>query len=389
MILKNCNKDNFIEVIDDHKVICFGAGSEIKVIIQNQRIPRLADHIECFVDNDKEKWGKMIEIEGREYPIYAPDLFGRLQNDRFVILITCMYYTEIYNQLEGMKVLSNVPCYMLDSIVSDYKYDLDKFFKQELLKDSYRHYREILQDLNLKNRHKGERCFIIGTGPSLKVEDLERLKNEVTFASNKIYLLFDKTKWRPTYYNIIDYYILEADFENISKIEAEIRFMPKERAVACGVIDERFIYYNRKTNYLKTNGRNQVQESETEIEFSDDIVELVHGGDSVTYDMIQIAAYMGFREIYLLGMDHTYNTNFKCINDVDERRGNHFSDSYEENMEKMPYYKNATLDMLTKAYIAARRYLEPRGVHIYNATRGGKLEVFKRVEFDELFSTEE
>ena len=385
MILKKSNRTQFIEAIKGYKIICFGAGSEIKTILKNREIRGLDKKIYCFLDNDKEKWGRNIIIEGNSYPIYSPNFLEELQDNKFVVLITCMAYIEIYNQLQGMEVLDNISCYMLDSIILDYKFDVEKFFNQEILKNSYINYQEILKQLKLKNKHMGERCFIIGNGPSLKVEDLEKLKNEVTFASNKIYLLFDQTEWRPTYYDIIDYYMIESDFENIRKIEAEIRFMPKERAVACGCIDGRFTYYNRKTNYLRANTISELEENEVEIEFSDDIVEVVQGGDSVTYDMIQIAVYMGFTEIYLLGMDHTYNTNFKSMDNISERQGNHFNDAYEENLEMMPYYKDATPDMLTKAYVVAKKYLEQKNIHIYNATRGGKLEVFERVELDKLF----
>ena len=51
----------------------------------------------------------------------------------------------------------------------------------------------------LKDTHKGESCFIIGNGPSLKAEDLELLKNNniFCFASKRINLIYDKTSWRP------------------------------------------------------------------------------------------------------------------------------------------------------------------------------------------------
>lgn len=51
-----------------------------------------------------------------------------------------------------------------------------------------------------KDIHQRERCFIVATGPSLTLSDLEVLKNEYTFGMNSIVKLFDKTDWRPTYY---------------------------------------------------------------------------------------------------------------------------------------------------------------------------------------------
>ncbi len=63
-----------------------------------------------------------------------------------------------------------------------------------------------------KNIHSGERCFVIGNGPSLTPEDLDKLKNEYSFASNHIYKIFDRTNWRPTYYVSVDKAWLEKEW---------------------------------------------------------------------------------------------------------------------------------------------------------------------------------
>lgn len=52
----------------------------------------------------------------------------------------------------------------------------------------------------MKRVYKGKRCFIVGNGPSLKTEDLELLKKEITFGSNGIFHLYGRTEWRPTFY---------------------------------------------------------------------------------------------------------------------------------------------------------------------------------------------
>ena len=55
-----------------------------------------------------------------------------------------------------------------------------------------------------KDIHRGERCFVILTGPSLTLSDVNLLKNEVTFAVNSCIKLFSKTSWRPNYYVMTD-----------------------------------------------------------------------------------------------------------------------------------------------------------------------------------------
>ena len=55
-----------------------------------------------------------------------------------------------------------------------------------------------------ENKYNGERCFIIATGPSLTIDDLEKLKDEYTFGVNSIIKLFDETDFRPDFYGIQD-----------------------------------------------------------------------------------------------------------------------------------------------------------------------------------------
>ena len=63
----------------------------------------------------------------------------------------------------------------------------------------------------------------------------------------------------------------------------------------------------------------------------------------------------------------------------------HFSDSYHRASSGVkPNACRKTENLL--AYQAAREYADRHGIKIYNATRGGKLEVFERVDFDSLFS---
>jgi hypothetical protein len=55
----------------------------------------------------------------------------------------------------------------------------------------------------LKNKYKGKRGFVVCNGPSLKISDLDLLRNDVSIATNRIYLAFEKTEWRPNYYIVI------------------------------------------------------------------------------------------------------------------------------------------------------------------------------------------
>ena len=78
---------------------------------------------------------------------------------------------------------------------------------------------------------------------------------------------------------------------------------------------------------------------------------------------------MGFKEIYLLGVDCNYKGKLHFYN----------SDKLEKKMI------NHNEDGMIKCYRSAKKYADEHGIKIFNATRGGALEVFPRVDFDSLF----
>ena len=108
----------------------------------------------------------------------------------------------------------------------------------------------------LKNIHKGKRAFILGNGPSLEIEDLDKLKNEITFASNKIYLAFDQTDWRPTYYCVEDLIVAQNNSDIISKLELPCKILRYELSKYFKN-DSNFIYINSlpENSYRKNNFR--------------------------------------------------------------------------------------------------------------------------------------
>ena len=181
---------------------------------------------------------------------------------------------------------------------------------------------------------------------------------------NSIFLLFDETDWRPTYYGIQfpDFY---------SKYKSEIDQLDVEYKLAGDVIskqvklsDDCYIY---PLNMLNHNWPHKKYHSK----FSDNAFNVVYSGYTITYSLIQLAVYMGFKEIYLLGVDCNYSTN----------QSNHFKDYGIVD----PGVSTASKKMIS-AYKEAKKYADRNEVKIYNATRGGMLEVFERVNLDTLFT---
>ncbi|WP_160722235.1 6-hydroxymethylpterin diphosphokinase MptE-like protein [Bacillus sp. USDA818B3_A] len=218
----------------------------------------------------------------------------------------------------------------------------------------------------LKNIHTGERCFIVATGPSLTIEDLEKLKNEITISMNSICLAFNETSWRPTYYGIQDERVYSKLREQIEQLEVECKFISdtilnKER-INLSKCDYIFpldmLHHNYNPSKLTT-------------KFSKDPYKAIYSGFTVTYSLIQMAVYMGFKEIYLLGADCNYSSDMK----------HHFK---EHGIVDSSFLLAG--ERMVSSYKVAKEYADRHHIKIYNATRGGMLEVFERVDLDKVLS---
>ena len=229
-------------------------------------------------------------------------------------------------------------------------------------------YKDILA---LRDKYKNNRCFILCTGPSLTVSDLEMLQDEFTFGMNSICLLADKTTFRPTFYGCNDlgvYKKLEKELSSFCGDTIEV-FVSDRIKRHCSINPQWHVFpenvaYHTYDRWFK---------KDFWCKFSDDCYKTVYGMHSITHSLIQIAAYMGFSEIYLLGADCNFPQGQKI----------HFQDY------GVP---DTTIDSARERNIAGYKEIEKQmNMHnfkVFNATRGGALEVFERVNFDSLFETE-
>lgn len=221
-----------------------------------------------------------------------------------------------------------------------------------------------------KGIHAGKRCFIIGNGPSLTSQDLDLLKHEICFASNRIMLIFDKTDWRPSYYCVVDKDVIReihTDIENTIEVEKYIV------APQTGSLPEiKGAYWLPGANDTPYPGLPK---------FADEITNGVESGHTITFVALQLAVYMGFREIVLLGVDHNYSVNLNP--DGTMEYDNTVQDYFDNknHIAGLPQIQKMTL-----AYHSAKQYADAHGIKIYNATRGGKLEVFERVKLEDILS---
>lgn len=227
-----------------------------------------------------------------------------------------------------------------------------------------------------KNKYAGKRCFIVGNGPSLQIEDLKKLSNDVSFMTNTIYSVFENIGFKPTFYVLEDMTAAEKCFTTREDFEW---LLENTENVFCSKKNVKYREYSQ-SDYKNLYFYNLIESREG---FSLDINDKIYGYGTTVFSMYQMAFYMGFKEIYLIGMDCSFN---KVINDDGEVVINENILTNPEFMHQIdddPALYN--LNKILLAHAKAKSMADSHGIKIYNATRGGKLEVFERVDFDSLF----
>lgn len=240
-------------------------------------------------------------------------------------------------------------------------------------------YQEIL--IALKDKHKGERCFIVGNGPSLNKCDLSKLKDEYSFAVNGIFYKTDEVNYRPTFYMVEDNHVVADNLKRINNYKCKYKFFPSNYKNMI-VPDENTIFIPMDCGFYRENHPYFCKPR-----FSKDVPNEIFAGQSVTIMQLQMAYHLGFSEVYLIGMDFSYalpdSTIVEgCNYTSQEDDVNHFHPDY---FGKGKKWHDPQLDRVLANYENCKKEFEKDGRNIYNATVGGKLEIFERKNYDSLF----
>ena len=256
----------------------------------------------------------------------------------------------------------------------------DSMRARYIIPHQQRHFTKTQYGRNLtvyKSKFAGQRCFFIGNGPSLRAEDLTKLHEagEITFAFNRIYNIFDQTPWRPTFYVSQAEKMRAGCADIVCGLQVDAKFIPIQLKWWNDISIDNAAYFNIV---------NQQMDDPRQFLFSDDISHCIYNSMTGMYTAAQIAAYMGFSEIYLIGVDHHFRVSQNNRGEivVDNSVKDYFTDKYNEDKDKL-YIPNTERSTLT--YVAMKKQCDARNIHVFNATRGGKLEVFPRIGFDSLF----
>lgn len=228
---------------------------------------------------------------------------------------------------------------------------------------------------SLKNKYLGEKIFVVATGPSLRLDILEELekKNAITISVNGVFKIFDKTSWRPDYYVMDDYWLTKKYVEEYSNIRLDMiakkgtvfsekckKYIPYAKEMKrTGYVP--VCYYDHwYTHFSKHYGYNKEIDCGNFCNYT------------VTNFAINLADYMGASEVYLLGVDCNYTSSKQHIGESEIQLS-------DKDMKAM---RETEMGM-----IMGYRMLRDRignNIKIYNVNKGGNVDAFQRIEWEEI-----
>ena len=215
-----------------------------------------------------------------------------------------------------------------------------------------------------RNRHLGERCLVIANGPSIRLMDLRPARGMPIIGMNRGYRLCES-------HGVDMKYLVATD------VDVQIRRISREMVAA--PVEARFANWAGR-RYFSADDDVEFVFLVFRPGFYGDVTRGVYGGHSVTYTCLQLAFFMGFRQVILVGKDHSY-AETGTPGEARYSTGsedNHFMPRYYEpgQLWRIPDYKGEEM-----AYEMARRAYESAGRAVLDATVGGRLRVFPKVNF--------
>jgi len=240
----------------------------------------------------------------------------------------------------------------------------------------------LARNAELSNRHAGQRCFILATGPSIKNQNLTLLKGELCIGVSNFFVHQDCELIQPQYYCVAPYhapiseegwYAFLRELGSVVKNSAIFfELQDRERNQEGGFLkdkDLRYVKFGVEINALEKEG----------VDLTREILRPI----SVTVMALQVAIYMGCRKVYLLGCDHDWILHVgKMAHFYDEQQNALVRSGYNEWKESDMATEFYNAFQLWAQYKAIKKYAEEKGIRIFNSTEGGLLDVFPKVSLE-------
>jgi hypothetical protein len=221
---------------------------------------------------------------------------------------------------------------------------------------------------DLRDMYRAKPMLIVGNGPSLNKTPLDDFQGIPSIGMNKIDMIFGRVAWRPSMI-ICSNFIVARQHRNVfAESDIPVLLSWKSKLVM-----------PRKTRAVSyfLNGLSR--------DFSKEPHRVLGSAGTVTYTALQLAWFMGADPVILVGVDHSFVTTGRK-NEIQKRTGedvNHFDPNY---FAAGSYWGVPNLDISEIGYLNARTAFESDGRRVFDATVGGKLQIFPKISIDEALS---
>ena len=261
---------------------------------------------------------------------------------------------------------------------------------------------EMSRNKMFMNAYNGKRCFVLGNGPSLKHYDLTKLSEEYVFTVNNMmttdyfkvvkpnfHLFFD-----PKFFSFFFHLNPKNDDEKnkMKSIRKSLEQYPKMVCFSSYRLKSIFIklFPSLNSHYLFNNKIYTSSLKKTSI---------LHRNtpafqNVITY-AINIALYMGFEEIYLLGVDMTGFLEYYEHNAIKDQ-GGHFYDKTQDDLEKQSKFRDKNRidnEFYLKNFGKTFEHLKimqkdvlAKNAKLFNASQHGAIDFLPRVDYESIFS---
>lgn len=251
--------------------------------------------------------------------------------------------------------------YNIYNLMVDIWFNFDKSLNSALAKNK-----------KYRNHHKNERCFILGTGPSLgqlTENQINQLKEEHTFALNSLYKSKIGKTISPSYYALVDNNYWEDDTHKkyLHEIAAQYSKKPPVFITDIRAFDVFSKIQNTK-DVIYLLAKKYPVGSIKSIELHKN----TYGLMNVASTCIASAIYMGFKEIYLLGCDYNAFCNFgrgHCYDDKEELKDTTYNLAF-----YLKYYH-----LTTEFHYLIAKFAKQNNIRIINLTDVSLLDAYPRM----------
>lgn len=366
------NLNDLLNFVENKEIMCYGAGKYGRIVYsylkQNNLEPQ--GFIVSHKQNDNILFGK---------PIYE---LGEVSRDTHKCVLVTVSDRFIHEVISTIKENGTFDYFVVNEHIM-----LE--IKGKIISKNIR-----LQSV-VKNK---KRCFILGTGPTIKKQDLTKLKNEIVFSCSFCSLLDEYNDINPMFYITP---ALTNDGENEEYCVEKMHFLSENITSPFIIADyndysliaNNGFFAEKKVYYISQPYFKQWDEG------NEDIFDLTKDTPCILSSsimMIKVALYMGFEEIILLGLEHRvveeqkYNHayDFDKLKELGYPRLNEIMKVHNAKSESSSFDLNAR-ELFYRGLMRQYHFLniisKNNSVRIINSTPSSNLREFDYVDYNNIF----